>query len=153
MLLKEGSGKLIQVFFPEQVDDQCIAYSVIVARMNGKWLFARHGERTTLECPGGHREAGETPEETARRELWEETGATEYHLTEIGPYGVRRFQDYQTYSDSFGMLYRAEVQTLGPIPSDSEIAEVHLLDMLPACWTYPDIQSHLLRKAWPDLTL
>ena len=140
---------MIQVFFPEQVDDQQIAYSVIVARMNGQWLFVRHKERTTLECPGGHREAGETPEEAARRELWEETGATEYQLIEIGPYGVRRFRDDQTYSDSFGMLYRAEVQVLSPIPDASEIAQTVSLSRLPDQWTYPHIQPHLLAKAWP----
>lgn len=141
---------VIQVFFPEQVNDQRIAYSVIVARMNGKWLFAQHRERTTLECPGGHREAVETPEEAARREFWEETGATVYQLTEVGPYGVRRYRDDGSLEDSFGMLYRAEVQTIGSIPADSEIARIVLLDHLPDNWTYPAIQPHLLAKAWPE---
>ena len=139
---------MIQVFFPKHVPNEQIQYSVIVTRMNDQWLFVRHRERMTLECPGGHREAGETPEQAARRELWEETGAEKYHLTEIGPYGVRRFHDGGSYADSFGMLYRAEVQVLGEIPESSEIAQTILLKELPSEWTYPDIQPHLLAKAW-----
>ena len=140
---------MIQVFFPEHVPDETIRYSVIVARMNEKWLFVRHMERSTLECPGGHREAGETPLQCAKRELWEETGAIDYQLTEIGPYGVRRYRDDGTFAESFGMLYRAQLQAIGPIPAGSEIAEAVLLDELPTQWTYPDIQPYLLNKAWP----
>ena len=140
---------MIQVFFPEHVPDETIRYSVIVARTNEKWLFVRHKERTTLECPGGHREAGETPLQCAKRELLEETGAIDYQLTEIGPYGVRRCRDDGSCVESFGMLYRAQVQSIGPIPAGSEIAEAVLLDELPTQWTYPDIQPYLLNKAWP----
>ncbi|MBE5802535.1 MAG: NUDIX domain-containing protein [Clostridiales bacterium] len=139
---------MIEVFFPEEVEADRLQFSVIVAKMNGQWIFVRHQDRNTLECPGGHREEGETPEEAARRELWEETGATAFHLTEIGPYGVRRYREDGSVGLSFGMLYKAEIETLGPIPQESEIAEIHLMDTLPESWTYPDIQPHLLRQAW-----
>ena len=46
---------MTRVFFPENVPDEAIRYSVIVTRMDGKWVFCRHSKRTTLECPGGHR--------------------------------------------------------------------------------------------------
>lgn len=35
---------------------------------------------------GGHREPGETIEETARRELYEETGALRYTIEPLGTY-------------------------------------------------------------------
>jgi len=38
------------------------------------------------------------------------------------------------------------VQELGPIPDISEIAEIVLLDTIPANPTHPDIQPHLFRK-------
>ena len=66
----------LAVRFYDRIDDARIRFSVIIAQENGKWLFCKHKKRETLEFPGGHREPGETPGETARRELWEETGAT-----------------------------------------------------------------------------
>lgn len=140
---------MIRVAFPETVEDSSIRFSVIVARMNGRWLFCRHKDRSTLECPGGHREPGETPEETARRELYEETGAIAYRLTRIGPYTVKRLGG----STGCGMLYRAEVDALGPIPAGSEIAQVLHRDELPEAWTYPDIQPYLLKQACPEAAL
>jgi len=38
-------------------------------------VFCKHKDRDTFEFPGGHREKDEKIEETAKRELWEETGA------------------------------------------------------------------------------
>lgn len=41
-------------------------------------------ERYTLELPSGHVEAGEDPLDTARRELWEETGYEAQQLDVLG---------------------------------------------------------------------
>ena len=55
-------------------------YAVIVGKYGGKWVLCQHKKRTTWEVPGGHIEEGETPEEAARRELYEESGAQEFQL-------------------------------------------------------------------------
>lgn len=42
------------------VDDRLLAFAVIGARYQERWVFVRHRQRHTWEIPGGHREAGET---------------------------------------------------------------------------------------------
>ncbi len=79
---------MITVKFYESIDDELIKFAVIVAKYNGKWIFCKHLERSTLEIPGGHRESGETATETAKRELYEETGALGYTLKPICIYSV-----------------------------------------------------------------
>lgn len=78
----------MQVNFYDKVEDELLKFAVILSRHNGKWVFCKHKERDTYECPGGRREPGETIEETANRELREETGALEYKIEPICVYSV-----------------------------------------------------------------
>ena len=57
------------VNFYETVDDKLLKFAVIIAKHKGKFVFCKHKERDTYEVPGGHRETGESIDETARREL------------------------------------------------------------------------------------
>ena len=116
-----------------EVDENLIKIAVIVAKYGGKWVFCRHKERATWECPGGHREPGETPLETARRELYEETGAVEADIQTVGAYKL----------NDFALLCYANIKKLGPIPAGSEMAEIQFFDKLPDELTYGAIHTQL----------
>ena len=76
------------VRFHEHADDSLLRFAVICARYQNQWLLVRHRERRTWECPGGHREPGEAIDDTARRELWEETGVLHFRLHPVCAYSV-----------------------------------------------------------------
>ena len=128
--------------FYETVEDNLLTFAVIAARYREKWIFCRHRERETWEIPGGHRESGENITDTARRELWEETGAEEFMLKPLTVYSV---QDGDL-PESFGKLYYADISRLGSLPP-LEIAEIQQSDTLPERLTYPAIQPKLLALA------
>lgn len=130
-----------EVIFFDTVDDSLLKFAVIAARYGDGWLFCRHKQRTTWEIPGGHREPGEAIDDTARRELFEETGAVEFELHRIGTYGVCSGDEI-----TYGMLYSASVQTLGELPPEMEIGEIMVSDRLPENLTYPHIQPALYEK-------
>ncbi|MGL4800169.1 MAG: NUDIX domain-containing protein, partial [Cellulosilyticaceae bacterium] len=66
---------MMKVKFYESIEHELLKYAVIISRHQGKWVFCKHKDRSTYECPGGHREVGENIHDAAKRELWEETGA------------------------------------------------------------------------------
>lgn len=133
------------VKFYEAVDDSLLEFAVVVAKSNGKWVFCKHKERDTYECPGGHREAGETIDDTAKRELYEETGAKDYTIQPVCVYSVTAPDNFDG-KETFGKLYYAEIKGFeGEL--HSEIERIELFDELPTNWTYPQIQPLLLEKA------
>ena len=125
----------MQVEFYDINTDKPLKYAVICARYNGKWVFCKHRERTTDEIPGGHREDSEDIETTAKRELWEETGAKNF---DICPVCIYSFTDY-------GMLYFAEIRSFGELPP-LEIEKIKLFDDMPENLTYPAIQPYLFER-------
>lgn len=139
------------VRFYEAVEDEKLKFAVILAQSDGKWVFCKHRERSTLEIPGGHREAGESVDGTAVRELKEETGAKEFSLRPVCVYSVVR----DDRPESFGGLYAAEITSFEP-EIHSEIEKIVLLEEPPeGNWTYPEIQPKLMeeiqrRGAWTD---
>ena len=60
---------------------------LVLCRFQGKWVLTRNRKRG-LEFPGGKREQGETIEEAAIREVYEETGGIVSDLLFLGQYKV-----------------------------------------------------------------
>lgn len=139
---------MIQVKFYESVDDNRLKFAVMISKYKGKWVFCKHKERDTYEVPGGHREEGENIDETARRELYEETGAVDFELQPVCVYSVigKTRVNEELGEETFGMLYYADIKQFeGEL--HSEIEKIIITNQLPENWTYPLIQPKLIEKA------
>ncbi len=80
---------MLEIKFYDTIDDTLLEFAVIISKTKGKWVFCKHKERETLEVPGGHREAGETIVDTARRELKEETGVIDFDIKPVCVYSEK----------------------------------------------------------------
>lgn len=138
---------MLEIKFYDQVADELLKFAVIIAKTEGKWVFCKHKERETYEVPGGRREPGESIDDTARRELREETGAVDFRIEPICVYSVKGKTRVNQHDEdvSFGMLYVADIVSFGEI--DSEIEKILITDTLVDNWTYPLIQPKLLEEA------
>ncbi|MEG0848156.1 MAG: NUDIX domain-containing protein [Niameybacter sp.] len=137
---------MLKVNFYDDVEDHLFKYAVIISRHQGKWVFCKHKERSTYECPGGHREPGENIHDTAKRELWEETGAIQFDIKPICVYSVVR-----EASETFGMLYYAEIYEFEQLPN-LEIEKIEFFEELSVEWTYPLIQPYLLKRVQESIS-
>lgn len=146
----------MEVKFYENAEDSLLKFAVIIARSEGKWVFCKHKMRDTYECPGGHREAlsgqisaetvFESIDETAVRELREETGAVDFDITPLCAYSVTgKTWVNATGEETFGMLYHADIRSFDK-ELHSEMEKIILTDRLPDNWTYPLIQPLLIKE-------
>lgn len=132
----------MEVKFYDEVKDSLLKFAVIISKHNKKWVFCKHKQRETLEIPGGHRENGEKIDETAKRELYEETGAIDFIIKPICVYSVVSEDNFNA-QETFGMLFFADIMTFDN-ELHSEIEKIYLLEELPSEWTYPLIQPKLI---------
>lgn len=128
--------------FYDSVVDSFLKYAVIIAIYKNQFVFCKHIKRLTLELPGGKRKNGESIEQTAKRELYEETGASKYTLQMIGPYSVTELG-----VESFGMLYFAKIDNFDTLPT-FEMEKIVLIEDLSSIkqWTYPTLHPIMLAK-------
>ena len=137
---------MVEVRFYDKVDDSLLKFAVIISKANGKWVFCKHKDRDTYECPGGHRDEGEDITTTAKRELFEETGASEFNIKPVCAYSVFGYDGViENTEESYGMLFYADIKAFEEMP-DFEMEKIELFDELPKAWTYPEIQPLLLNK-------
>ncbi len=115
-------------------------FVVIFARYNGMWIYSRRHDRDTWETAGGHIEPGESPDDAARRELWEETGSVKFDIQPAFDYSVHTPTEF-----SNGRVYFAEVYELGKLP-DFEMSEITTSNTYPEKLTYPEILPVLFKQ-------
>ena len=128
----------VKTYATSEISDNLLQFAVISAKFEGKWVFCRHKKRSTWEIPGGHRETGEDITDSARRELYEETGAKVFDLTQICVYSASDGNGI-----GYGMLYLADIKEFDPLPEEFEIGEISFFDDCPDNLTYPEIQGFI----------
>lgn len=113
------------------IDSNKIIFVVIVAKYCGRWVLCKKKGRDSWECPGGHIDKGEQPEQAARRELWEETGALECDIKPIGYYGTKgRGGIMENVEEVFGKIYYADIKVIGKLPN-FEMEKIEFFEELP----------------------
>lgn len=103
---------MLEIKFYDTIDDSLLKFAVIIAKTDEKWVFCKHKERDTYEVPGGHREPNEDILYTAKRELYEETGAVDFEITPLFVYSVKgKTRAYESLDkETFGMVYFADIR-------------------------------------------
>lgn len=145
---------MVEFYKLDEVQDNLIVFCAMVVFYKDKLIMCMHKDRRGIyELPGGHREEKETVIETAKRELWEETGAIDFSLT---PYSIYRIVDKHVLEketeykeDMYGMLLTGEVFDFEALPAMSEMKEVLFFEKLPEAsfLRYPQVYLRLFRKA------
>lgn len=135
-----GNPKLKCRIYPFDTTPDRI-FVVVCSFYKGRILLSQHKKRNTWETQGGHIEAGETPLEAARRELYEESGVKDADV-----YPVCDYLGYTDEGSAYGAVFLADVHAIGELP-ESEMKEIRIFDEMPEALTYPHVTPRLFAEA------
>jgi 8-oxo-dGTP diphosphatase len=121
---------------------EMIATALVLAFDGGRLLQTKLAKRG-WDIVGGHIEPGESPEEAARREAYEEAGARlgELHLLgyqRLRLLGPRPASYSYSYPDSYQVFYWAHIESLDDFMPTEEASERGLFAPMEARW----VQAH-----------
>jgi 8-oxo-dGTP diphosphatase len=129
-MFRDHLGAQVLLSFGENKFGTVVKHVLILSKYKNGWVLTKHKERG-LEFPGGKVEHGETLEEAATREVFEETGGLLNKLMKIGHYEVRnddeRFVKAIFYGEIKELIRKDDfLETDGPVFID----DPHLSDRL-----------------------
>jgi len=118
-----------------------LRFVVVCSFYLGKMLLSYHSGHQSWETQGGHIEQGETPEDAARRELYEESGVENAEIIPVCDYFA-----YDSEGSSNGRVYAALIHQLGKLP-DHEMSRIQAFEAFPDNLTYPSVTPVLFKEA------
>ena len=130
--IKEQDGYMLLYFGERPAGVGKIEFVNCLAHQDNEILFCKWRDNDIWTLPGGRAEPGETAEETAHRELLEETGATLKNLEMLCYIHCFMFD-----LEYWGIAYFGEIEALGNPLDLEEVSEASLFSHFPENLTNP----------------
>ncbi|WP_052352879.1 RNA deprotection pyrophosphohydrolase [Neobacillus dielmonensis] len=125
-------GHPVELLFESSVFKEKVNHVLVICQYDENWLLTNHKIRG-LEFPGGKREEGETLEEAAKREAYEETGAIFDQLIFLAEYKVTDDHGSFVKAVYWGKVKRTEktpsyFETNGPVLVKGDLLKLRFGD-------------------------
>lgn len=147
--IRGDNGEIEIDFTKESIEDLSnFDGSLVILFYNDNYVMTYHPKRNGWEFPAGRREGDETPEECAKRETFEETGAILKTLQPIGIYIIKGEEKaFKT------VIFVGRVERFEPKPHWSETNLVKLFDKLPEKVSYSDDVYNIVIEKLKEINL